>query len=275
MNWKIDDVIKVFKDKYNIDLSVYDESFLFKSIGKRTTSENIYSDYSVYLLNNHAEAHNFHESLNITYSEFFRNQMTFALLEQVVLPAIIESKKKNGGSEIRVWSTACAGGQEAYSIAILLDELISMRGIDINYRIFATDISETELEKAENGSYEISSLQQMRIKHLNKYFTQNGDIYRIADYLKEKINFSVYDLLDNSSSCPSMSIYGDFDLIFCGNILFYYRPDIRQRILNKVYYCMSPNGYLATGEAEREIVAKSDLFYAVLPAATIFKRRKY
>ncbi len=277
MNHNLNDLINVIKTIYNKDISQYDESFLLKSVSKRMTITEIndYSNYSNYIAENADETQLFIDSLNITYSEFFRNPLSFALLEQLIIPGLIEEKKNAGENEIRIWSTACAGGQEAYSIAILLDELIGFRGKELNYRIFATDISELEIENAKHGIYDKSSLQQVRLKYLNKYFNPVGDFYKITDYLKDKIDFSIYDLLDTSSSCPSMSIFGDFDLIICGNILFYYRPDIRQRIINKAYYCLSPNGYFVTGEAERDIVSLNDFFYPVIPALTIFRKRKY
>jgi chemotaxis methyl-accepting protein methylase len=277
VNDNLNEIIQVIKQVYNRDISQYDESFLQKSLSKRLAVEEYYKNinYGVYLAENSKEAQEFYDSLNITYSEFFRNNLTFALLEQLVIPSLIEEKKKAGGTEIRVWSAACAGGQEPYSLAILLDELTTARGNDINYRIFATDISDRELEIARYGKYDISLLQNMRLKHLQKYFIKTADSYQIIDSIKEKIEFSNYDLLDTSSSCPSMSIFGDFDMIICGNVLFYYRPDIRQRILNKAYYCLSPKGYFVTGEAEKDIVAKNDFFYPLLPSAAIFQRRNY
>jgi chemotaxis methyl-accepting protein methylase len=91
--------------------------------------------------------------------------------------------------------------------------------------------------------------------------------------LKDRVSFSVYDLLDERSSCPPASIYGEFDLAFCSNLLFYYRPDIRRSILNQLELCLTPDGYLVTDEAEREIVARHKGFRAVVPGATVFRKR--
>jgi chemotaxis protein methyltransferase CheR len=211
--------------------------------------------------------------MSIAYSEFFRNQLTFALLEQLILPGILTEIEKNGRGEIRVWSAGCAAGQEAYSIAILLDELSASRNNHaVSFRIFATDRFEPSLEAARQGVYDSAAVRNVRQKHIQKYFTREGDTFRIVDSLKKQVDFSVHDLLDQRLGCPSESIYGDFDLAFCGNLLFYYRPDIRHFILNKMCHCMTPGGYLVTGEAEREIVSQHACFKAIVPPTAVFKK---
>ena len=90
--------------------------------------------------------------------------------------------------------------------------------------------------------------------------------------LRDRIDFSVHNLLDAHSSCPPTSIYGEFDLIMCSNLLFYYRPAVRQFILNKFHRCLSSKGYLVTGEAEREIVSKTEGFRAAMPPAAVFQK---
>jgi chemotaxis methyl-accepting protein methylase len=210
--------------------------------------------------------------MSIAYSEFFRNQLSWALLEQLILPGILAEKKKSGRGEIRVWSAGCAAGQEAYSIAILLDELTANGDNHaVSFRIFATDRSEPELEAARQGLYDSAAVRNVRQKHIHKYFTRGGDSFRIVDSLRQKVDFSGHDLLDQRLSCPSESIYGDFDLVFCGNLLFYYRPGVRHFILNKLHHCMAPGGYLVTGEAEREIVSNHAFFRAIVPPSAVFK----
>ena len=171
-----------------------------------------------------------------------------------------------------MWSSGCAAGQEPYSIAILLDDLIAAGGKTISFRIFATDTSETELTSAREGVFDYGAVQNVRVKHFHKYFSVKGDSCIIVPALKDRIDFSFFDLLDERSACPPASIYGGFDLVICCNLLFYYRPDIRQLILNKLYHALSPGGYFATGEAEREIVAKTGAFRAVAPQAGVFQR---
>lgn len=267
-------IIQAMGRIHGLDISPYAESFLVKSIDKRLAATGIQTpaDYGEYLSENSTEAKALFDSLNISYSEFFRNPLAFALLEQLFLPGLIEEKKRTGQSEIRIWSAGCATGQEAYSIAILIDEMTVPTGDAVTYRIFATDISEPALTLAEKGIFDASAVQNLRLKHLRKYFVCDGETYAVIPTLRKRIDFSVYNLLDERSSCPPTSIYGEFDLIVCSNLLFYYRPEIRRFILNKVFCCLSENGYLITGEAEREIVSKTDAFRAALTPDAVFQK---
>jgi chemotaxis protein methyltransferase CheR len=219
-----------------------------------------------------AEAEAFSRSLNITYSEFFRNPLAFALLEQLILPRLLGEVGKSGRSEVRVWSAGCAAGQEAWSVAILLEELAAARERPVTIRIFATDVSETALALARKGVYDPAAVQNIRLKHLRDYFSAQGEAYVVTPRLRARVDFSAYDLLDARSACPPASLYGDFDLILCSNLLFYYRPDLRQHILDKVCRALSPGGYFVSGEAERDIVAKHDGFGHVAPPAAVFQK---
>jgi chemotaxis protein methyltransferase CheR len=256
------------------DISAYDASFLVKSIGRRlaATGSPSSADYCRSLSEDSTEAKALFDSLNISYSEFFRSPLSFALLEQILLPALTEEKNRTGQPGIRIWSAGCAAGQEAYSIAMLMDELTALNKNSVAYRIFATDASEPDLLLAKQGFFSGSVVQNIRLKHLRKYFTQVGETYSVNAALRDRIDFSIHNLLDAHSSYPPTSIYGEFDLITCSNLLFYYRPTVRQFILNRFHRCLSSKGYLVTGEAEREIVSKTEGFRAAMPPAAVFQK---
>ncbi|MDA3837820.1 MAG: protein-glutamate O-methyltransferase CheR [Candidatus Delongbacteria bacterium] len=239
-----------------INFSKYDESFLNKSIQKRMSANNCSSkeEYSEIIKQNPKEINQLYNSLMINHSKFFRNPLTFAVLERIVLPELLMHKKNSKQKEIRIWSAACAGGHEAYSLAILLEEMKSIMGENISYRIFASDQSETHINLARNGIYSIDSMNNISLQRLNQWFTKTGDKYTVNQALKERIEFSVFDLFNKTLSCPPVSIFGDFDLVFCANLLFYYNTESRKRILDKTTNCLASGGYLITGEAEREII---------------------
>jgi chemotaxis methyl-accepting protein methylase len=261
MNNDLQQVIRAMDRLQGKDISRYDESFLLKSLEKRlaATSRPTVADYCEYLSRHDGEAEQFFRSLNITYSEFFRNPLTFAVLEQRVLPGLIQEKQESGTAEIRVWSAGCAAGQESYSVAILLDELLTARKSPLSFRIFATDISEKCLEFARCGVYDAGAVQNVRLRHIQSCFEAGHGSYLVARRLRERVAFSFYDLLDERSSSPPGSIYGDFDLIFCSNLLFYYKPDTQRFIMEKLCNALSHGGYLMTGEAERAIVERTNL----------------
>lgn len=270
---EVDEAVTFISQKLGFDVSVYDETFLKKSLEKRLTRTSCVtlSAYLDYLSDNEEEAKAFSSSLNITYSEFFRGALAFAILEKMILPALM-GEKRSGASEIRIWSAGCAGGQEAYSVAMILNELAGEKDPEIPFRIFATDISEESLEIARRGIYDSKSVQNVTLRYLLKYFDQRAELYVIDPKLRERIEFSQYDLLHDSSCCPPASIFGNFDLVICSNVLFYYSHDLRKFILNKIGRSLTQSGYLLTTEAERGIVQQAEAFRAISVPATFFQR---
>jgi len=268
-------IINLLLQTKGIDISIYEEDFLKKTIDKRllVTGNNSYEDYCRYLTANKNEPDLLLNSFHNAFSEFFRNPLTFAVLEQIIFPSYLEKKKIRKEKDIRIWSSACAAGQEAYSLAILFDEMIETSNSKIFCRIFATDKSPLELTYASMGVYQTLSVNKVSLKRIQKYFTKKGDIYTISQNLRKYIDFSVFDLLANHGDSPPASIFGDFDVIFCSNILFYYKPEYRIRILEKMSKNLSPGGFLITGEAEREIV-KNYNFKEVFPNSAVFQKIK-
>ncbi len=276
MEKKIVDIIRLASDYQGINISEYDDSFLEKSIRNRQVLNGNLSlgDYYNFLKVNRSEAAHFTDSLRNTYSEFFRNPITFAFLEQLVLPMIWSNKKKEQGNEIRIWSAACASGQEAYSLAILFDEMKDHLSEKFDFRIFATDNNPDELANAQEGKYSLSSVNKVGFKRIQTYFRQTGDTFAISPSLKMHLDFSWFDLISDQRSCPTPSIYGNFDLVMCSNLLFYYKPEFRQRIIEKIGNTLAPGGFLITGETERDILLKNN-YLEVFENSAIFKKRAY
>jgi chemotaxis methyl-accepting protein methylase len=273
----VNEVISVLRHAHGWEVSQYDASFLGKSLEKRSavTASTSVTAYLRRLAEDRTEAEVFLHSLSISFSEFFRNPLTFAILEQLILPTLVASKGESRPAELRIWSAGCAAGQEAWSVAMMLEDLATARARPIPLRIFATDVSEAALALAREGSYNTAAMQNVRLRHLRDYFSTSGESYSIVSRLRDRVVFSLYDLLDAHSACPPTSLYGDFDLILCCNLLFYYQPDIQQQVLDKVCRALAPGGYLVTGEAEKAIVAKhQDLRLVASPAAVFQKKNQ-
>lgn len=291
----LDLIVRAVAGSHGLDISSYDEGFLRTTLSKRLAATGLttLAAYGGHLEKSASEAGLLFRSLHIDHSEFFRNPLTFAVLEQLILPRLVREKGQCGGGEIRVWSAGCAGGQEAWSLAMLLEDLAGIQssveqasrllvpqqtgnrdglptsGGPVPYRIFATDLSDPDAARA--GVYSAEALGNVRLHHVTRYFSEQGESFSIVPRLRERVDFSTYDLLDSSSASPAASIYGGFDLILCCNVLFYYRPEARQRILDKVRRTLSPGGYFVTGEAEMAMVSGHKEFRAVLPPAAVFR----
>lgn len=259
---------------HGIDISGYDPSFVEKSIERRCShyKDSTRADYLHLLTTNPEEVDLFADSLHNSYTEFFRNPLTFSCLEQLVLPVMMASKNKRKENSIRIWSAACASGPEAYSLAILLDELNENSSQKIKTAIFATDNNRGELGKAMEGIYPASAMNKVTLKRVNTYFTNEGEYYHISPRLKDTVDFSWFDLLSDSRSCPEPSIYGNFDLVVCSNLLFYYKPELRLKILNKLENTMVPGAYLVTSETEREYFLQNN-YHELFGNSAIFQKK--
>jgi chemotaxis methyl-accepting protein methylase len=251
---------------------MFDKSFVHKTILQRleiTGCKDI-EDYYQVVEKNNEEAELFIGLLQISYTEFFRNHLTFSVLERIILPEIIARKKDSRSKEIRIWSAACAAGQEAYSLAMLLEN-IKGQNKNISYRIFGTDQDMNQISMARLGQYCKESVGNIKLKHLEQWFTKTENLYAVAPELKKHCEFSVFNLLSEQSSPPE-SIYGDFDLVLCANILFYYKPVAQKIIIDKISDSLSEDGLLVCGEVEREILLNLH-FKEIFPQSGIFRKR--
>jgi chemotaxis methyl-accepting protein methylase len=266
-------VVRSIQEVHGQDLARYDETFLARSLARRqaATAAATPADYAGRMAEDRAEGEALIRSLDIHHSELFRDPLSFALLEQRILPALAARKADTGPSELRVWSAGCAAGQEACSVAILLRELAEVSERAVSYRIFATDTSEAQLALGRAGVFDEAAMGKVRWAHVERWFARQGRSFAAAPELRERTDFSVYDLLDEQRSCPPSSIFGGFDLILCCNLLFYYRPEGQRLILDKLRRCLAVGGFLVTGDAERELV-KGAGFQPVFPSAAIFRR---
>jgi chemotaxis protein methyltransferase CheR len=272
MNKSIQNIKLLMKEIYALDISVYDNSFLEKTLANRMNESSCktISDYIFLLNHSTSESAILMDSLNNNYSEFFRNQLNFMMLEQNILPRILREKESGSGGEIRIWSAGCAAGQEPYSIAMLVNNYKNNCQNNVSFRIFATDKSGENIRIARKGIYHLKTIQNTRLIYVLKYFTNSDELYSIDDSIIKMVDFSVHDLLEKKSKSPPSSIYGGFDIVMCSNMLFYYKQDKQREILSKLAGSLTEGGFLFTGEAEIEIVKSCSEFRQYAAPAAIF-----
>lgn len=272
MNKKQIEIVQIIKSICEIDISKFDDAFLNQTVEKRLAALEIKknSEYAQFLSNNADEATILLQSLNITHTEFFRNSLSFAHLEQWILPSLME--EKSAKSELRIWSAGCSSGEEAYSIAMLVENINANKQKKSRYRIIATDISESALHVANKGEYNEKDIQKIRVRDLNEFFIKSGEKFTVCPRLKEHVSFTSYDLLDDITSYPQESIFGNFDLVICSNLLFYYKQDYQRTIIMKLIKAMAKTGYLITGEAERHTVERTGYLRQVAMPSPIFQK---
>lgn len=180
-------------------------------------------------------------------TSFFRDSVPFELLQYKIIPDLIDLKKKqNSGGviPIRIWSAACSTGQEVYSTLILFKELLGdMKGYDI--RILGTDISDKVMSAASYAKYSKIELERgLTQDQINKYFVQDGSMWRVRDDIRAMATYKTMNLID-----PFIFPY-KFDIVLCRNVAIYFSIDDRKSLFGKIANVLSPNGYLIIGSTE-------------------------
>jgi chemotaxis protein methyltransferase CheR len=194
------------------------------------------------------------EAMTINESFFFRDKTPFDRFQDTVLPSM--QKMRATTKRIRIWCAAASTGQEPYSLAMMLkqakDEFAGWK-----IEIVATDISSEVLEKAKTGLYTQFEVQRgLPIQLLLKYFKQDGDQWRIAEELRDMVQYKKHNLLDDFASL------GMFDVIFCRNVMIYFDSKTKQDVLTRISRALVKDGHLLLGAAET-VVGFTNLFMPV------------
>ncbi len=234
-----------------LDFSGYRKEILFRRMGARLENLGILPEnYPDYFDRNPSETDRLIDALLVNVSFFFRDPLCFELIGQQILPRIIAEKKKRNSREIRVWSAGCAGGEEAWSLAILIAENLRYEPEQWFPFVFATDISKDTLKTAAIGRYRRESFERTRVGMLDRYFTLKNDWYEIRPDLRKMVRFSRDDLTSDQRFAPAESIFGTFDLILCRNVLIYFSTDLQNKVVRKLCMALDRGGYLVLGSAE-------------------------
>ncbi len=199
---------------------------------------------------------------NETY--FFRDRTPFVHLKEAVLPALANVRR---GARIRIWCAACSTGQEAYSIAMMLDQNAMLtEGVPVE--IVATDISDRSLEKARAGLYSQFEVQRgLPIQMLMNYFTQQDDHWRISERLRGNVTFRKQNLIEPFSQL------GKFDVVLCRNVLVNFDATTKSDVLDRIAQQMAPGGYLMLGAPET-VVGLSTAFEASQERRGLYRPRE-
>ena len=203
------------------------------------------------------------EAMTTNESFFFRDKTPFENFTNTMLPALLKARADR--KRLRIWCAAASTGQEPYSLAILLKEAAA-RLSGWRVEIIGTDISNEVLDKAKTGIYSQFEVQRgLPIQMLLKYFTQNGDIWQINPDIRGMVQWRMLNLLENFSSL------GEFDVIFCRNVLIYFDQPTKSDILNRLAKQMPSDGYLVLGAAET-VVGLSTAFQPVPGLRGLYNR---
>jgi chemotaxis methyl-accepting protein methylase len=274
MNKDLKLIIDYLLEKRGFDFSGYRPDMLERRIGQRLTAKtcNDFNEYLSCLQRDTDEMDELIDVITINVSRFFRDTLIFELIADRILPAIIREKTGMQDNSLRIWSAGCAMGEEPYSLAILLQELLEKERSSMNLHIFATDIDDRVLKDAKKAVYPSSSVENIKYRLLTKYFTQEGTSFRLIPEIKKLVTFSLYDMLDKKRGVPPESVFGNFDLVLCRNLLIYFNIEYQEIIFAKLYRSLAKNGYLILGEAESPSMTYKRHFSRVFDFAPVYRK---
>jgi len=177
---------------------------------------------------------------------FFRDKGPFELLQHKILPEIIDARSSTSSvkTQIKIWSAAASTGQELYSIAIVIKELLK-DAPRYAFTLLGTDISDAAIAQASYGKYNRFEIERgLDKKYLERFFTLFGDSWKIKDEIRAMVNFRKLNLM-----LPFTGL-GKFDIIFCRNVAIYFTLEDRKKLFNKLADSLADDGYLVIGSTE-------------------------
>ncbi|PPK85835.1 two-component system CheB/CheR fusion protein [Neolewinella xylanilytica] len=225
-----------------LDFNRYRPATIMRRIEKRMLIRQ-HADLAQYVqqtLEDEEELQTLRQSFLIGVTRFFRDQDAFDVLKQEVIPSLFDQV---GEREVRIWVPACSTGEEAYSIAILIQDYLDSNGLERTFKIFGSDVDRKSIITAAAGVYDESIAADVPAPWLQKYFIREPPGFRVRPDLKENILFAVQNLLDDP---PFIRI----DFLSCRNFLIYVNGEGQQRILANFHFSLNPSGCLMLGPSE-------------------------
>ncbi|MEO6713369.1 MAG: CheR family methyltransferase [Mycobacteriales bacterium] len=205
------------------------------------------------------------DDVTIPETYFFRNAPQFSALREFVVPELIRHAMANG-RRIRVWSAGCSSGEEAYSIAILLRELLPPGAWDV--KVIGTDISTKVVAAARAGRYGARSLGPVDDRMLARWFTRLDDGYVVNDEIKEMVEFRHHNLVADAAALPELQA----DLVLCRNVTIYFNRETTRALMKRLYGSLREGGYLFLGHSETLWQISDDFRLVSLGEAFVYRR---
>ena len=240
----LEQLLEQLRERYGMDFRSYKTSTIRRRLQRRiaaTNTENIEA-YARYLDEHPEEYRHLISSFLIKVTEFFRDPEVFTYLKEEILPGLVNEAQEEH-RQLRIWSAGCATGEEAYSLAILVSEILDDEAGLFNVRIFATDMDEEAVDFARHGVYPASALSNLSEEQVRRYFIKENGQYQITKSVRSLIVFGEHDLAQRSP-------FPRIDLVMSRNVLIYFTPELQLRALQVFAYSLRDGGYLVLGKAE-------------------------
>jgi two-component system CheB/CheR fusion protein len=236
-------VLRLLRNQFGLDFSEYKTSTVSRRILRRLQMSGCVdlAEYAQRLRPDSGELGALYHDLLIGVTRFFRDPDAFDFLEQHVFPDILDRVPES--EQIRVWVAGCATGEEAYSMAMLLFELLNARGRQLNIKILSTDVHTASLAQASAGLYGEEQLEHVNERLRERFFKKVSNGYHISQDLRQLIVFAPHNVIKDAP-------FTKMHLISCRNLLIYFEPPAQKNVLSLFHFGLAANGYLFLGPCE-------------------------
>jgi len=258
-------LLEQVRTRSGIDFSSYKEPTIRRRLQRRMMDTNTATleEYVRFVRRHPEEYDRLGNSFLIKVTDFFRDSDLFNYLREQLLPSLIEEARTHG-NELRLWSAGCATGEEAYSLAILVSELLGQEQEQFSVRVFATDLDAEAVAFARRGVYPTSALKELPNDLRDRYLTPLDSAWEIRKPLRGMVIFGQHDL---GQRAPFPRI----DLVLCRNVLIYFTPELQRRSLQLFAFALREGGFLVMGKAETTSPLPEH-FTLVHPRLKVFRR---
>ena len=245
-----EDLSKIIYQKSGIKFERRKIYFLKRKIEKRIQELGLSDlrEYIRFLKFRDKEGKEFQNLINLlTVNEtyFFREFPTLEAFAEYCLPEVVERKKNENNKMLRIWSAGCSTGEEPYTLAIILREMVEDID-DWDAQVIATDIDLNALAKAKKGEYGDRSVKYVPEEYYQKYFVYENGVHKVKDIIKKIVTFKHLNLMDKAK----MVRMRNFDFVFCRNVLIYFDDLSRKQVVNFFYMALNKGGYIFLGHSE-------------------------
>ena len=263
----IDRVFQLLNQQHGLDFSYYKSSTVGRRIQRRIDLLRLGSlkDYLERIEGDPEELNDLYKDLLIGVTRFFRDNEAFEALKNEIIPKLFR-KKDNEEVPIRVWVAGCATGEEAYSVAILLEEERRRRNSNVEIKIFATDPHHVSLHKAAAGVFPEESISEMPVEFKSRYFTKFRDGYHVVSEIRKLVIFAPHNVL---SDAP----FTQMDLVTCRNMLIYLQPIAQKKAISMFHFAVKASGYMFLGPSESPVDLAEE-FDPINKRWRIFQKRR-
>jgi two-component system CheB/CheR fusion protein len=236
-------IFELLNTKSSINFSQYKPSTVARRIERRLGINQLTSleSYLSLLKESNRELQILSKELLIGVTRFFRDDDAFEVMFNEVIPNIIRHTPQN--ESIRIWTAGCSSGEEAYSLAIMFDEVMRSKNEHRRIKIFATDVDEEAIAEASSGIYSSDIAQDISASRLETYFEPHGDGYVVNSNVRQMVIFAVHNMIEDPP-------FSNVDLVSCRNALIYFQQSAQKKVFTSFHFALQQGGFLFLGNSE-------------------------